>query len=36
VVEAFIVADAKYSAALSVSVVGVVRLPRDTIVEAPS
>jgi len=30
------VAEAKYKAALSVSVVGEVKLPRDTMVEVPS
>jgi hypothetical protein len=36
VVEALMVADARYRAALSVSVVGEVKLPRDTMVEVPS
>jgi hypothetical protein len=36
VVAALIVAEAKYNAAFSVSVVGAVKLPRETIVEAPS
>jgi hypothetical protein len=36
VVEALTVAEAKYNAAFNVSVVGEVRLPRETIVEVPS
>jgi len=36
VVLALTVADAKYNAAFTVSVVGAVKLPRETIVEVPS
>jgi hypothetical protein len=36
VVEALTVAEAKYNAAFKVSVVGEVKLPRETIVEVPS
>jgi hypothetical protein len=36
VVEALTVAEAKYNAAFNVSVVGEVKLPRETIVEVPS